>query len=357
MTPQPNRLRRHLLLGAAAGLVATGHEANALPPKTLGFPRDRGSHPDFKTEWWYVTGYVKSGARAFGFQLTFFRSRVDSTQAMLSNFAARQLIFSHAAITDVDGKKLWHDQRIARAGFGVASTSETDMAIKLRDWSLLADRQRYTAQLSASDFGLNLQFLETQAVLLQGQQGLSRKGPDEKQASYYYSQPHLSVSGSLRVQGKIFGVTGTAWLDHEWSQELLAPGVVGWDWIGMNLADSSALMAFRLRDKDGNAVWSGGSFRSLASGLQIFKPDEIVFKPTRFWKSPLSQTTYPVQWSVSTPAGSYIVKAVVDNQELDSRQSTGAIYWEGLSELADSQGKNVGMGYLEMTGYSEPLRM
>lgn len=350
-----NHFRRKLLLGGM-GLATLG-SAHALPAKTLVFPRDRGAHPDFKTEWWYITGHGLSGTREFGFQLTFFRSRVDSTQGMASKFAARQLLFAHAAITDIQGKKLWHDQRIARDGFGVASSSESDMAIKLRDWSLKADGKRYTAELPTPDFGLKLQFDETQPVLLQGNKGLSRKGPSEQQASYYYSQPQLATTGSLRVQGKTFEVQGTAWLDHEWSQELLAPGVVGWDWIGMNLMDGSALTAFRLRDKDGGAVWDGGSFRSAQQSLYVFSRGEVIFKPTRFWKSPLTQTSYPVEWVVRTPADFYTVKAVIDNQELDSRQSTGAIYWEGLSELIDSKGKKVGSGYLEMTGYSKPLQL
>ena len=343
-------------MAAAAGIGLTG-SASALPVKTLVFPRDRGSHPDFRTEWWYVTGQAQSGNRQFGFQLTFFRSRIEGTQGMTSKFAAKQLLFAHAAITDVEGKKLWHDQRISRDGFGLALASEADMSIKLRDWSLQGKGAQYSADLPAADFGLKLQFTETQPVLLQGKQGLSRKGPDEKQASYYYSQPQLATSGSLRLKNQTFDIKGQAWLDHEWSQELLAPGATGWDWIGMNLLDGSALTAFRLRDKDGNALWDGGSFRPAKGDAYIFSRGEVIFKPTRFWKSPLSQTSYPVEWIVRTPADFYTVKAVIDNQELDSRQSTGAIYWEGLSELINSNGKRVGMGYLEMTGYAAPLRM
>ncbi|MBC7446089.1 MAG: carotenoid 1,2-hydratase [Polaromonas sp.] len=343
-----------------AGLTAWPDQAQALGAKALVFPRDRGAHPEFRTEWWYITGHAVSqaaDARRFGFQLTFFRSRVDGTQALTSRFAARQLVFAHAAITDVQGKKLWHDQRIARAGFGIASSSEQDMAVVLRDWSLKADGSSYTAELPASDFALRLQFRETQAVLLQGKQGLSRKGPDEKQASYYYSQPQLATRGSLQLQGQNFDVAGKAWLDHEWSQELLHPSAVGWDWMGMNLDDGSALTAFRLRDKDGAAVWDGGSFRSASGELYVFGRGEVEFKPVRRWKSPLSQASYPVEWTVRTPADFYTVKAVIDNQELDSRSSTGAIYWEGLSELTDSNGKRVGLGYLEMTGYAQPLKL
>jgi len=326
----------------------------------LHFPRDRGAHPNARIEWWYITGQaVSSGAdrRQFGFQVTFFRTQVEETQGMTSRFAAKQLIFAHAAITDVAGQKLWHDQRIARSGFGVASASEQDMAIKLRDWSLKADGARYSADLPAADFGLRLQFEETQSVLLQGNQGLSRKGPDDNQASYYYSQPQLAVRGSLQIKNQNFDVTGKAWLDHEWSDELLHPSAVGWDWIGMNLDDGSALTAFRLRDKDGAALWAGGSFRSAAGGLRIFSPSEVSFTPVRRWKSPVTQITYPVQWTLNTPAGQHTVSAVIDSQELDSRSSTGSIYWEGLSELLDPQGQRVGTGYLEMTGYGQALRL
>ncbi|MGH8820127.1 MAG: lipocalin-like domain-containing protein, partial [Rhodoferax sp.] len=158
------------------------------------FPRDYGSHPDFRTEWWYVTGYANSrdasGPREFGFQLTFFRSRVAATQAMKSAFAARQLIFAHAALTDVRGKKLVHDQRIARssghAGFDLASASQNDTAIMLRDWSLFHNGRSYASVLPAHGFGLDLHFGETQTVLLQGDQGLSRKGPQLGEVSHYY---------------------------------------------------------------------------------------------------------------------------------------------------------------------------
>ncbi len=351
-------LRRRLLLATGlAGVVGGAGPAHALPARAMEFPRDFGAHPDFRTEWWYITGHATSGAREFGFQLTFFRSRVDATQGMRSKFAAKQLIFAHAAITDVQGKKLWYDQRIAREGFDIATASQKDMSIKLRDWSLQSRGGKHSARLPATDFALNLQFTETQPVLLQGKQGLSRKGPEEKQASYYYSLPQLATSGSLQVKGQTFEVTGKAWLDHEWGEELLHPSTTGWDWIGMNLDDGSALTAFRLRDKDGNAVWDGGSFRPAKGDLYIFSRGEVIFKPTRSWKSPLTQTIYPVEWIVRTPADFYTVRAVIDNQELDSRQSTGAIYWEGLSELWSSNGKRMGSGYLEMTGYAAPLRM
>ncbi len=359
MPPDLAGIARRRLLAAGLALPLWPLPAAALAPRPLQFPRDQGSHPDFAIEWWYLTGQLRAGPQEFGFQLTFFRSRVGSTQAMTSKFAARQLIFAHAAVTDVAGKKLWHDQRIARQGFGVAQTGEQDTAVTLRDWSLQHNGAGYQAHASASNFGIELTLAETQPLLLQGIQGLSRKGPQEDQASFYYSLPQLRATGSLALPGRSLAVQGTAWLDHEWSQQLLPPQAVGWDWIGMNLQDGSALTAFQLRDPAGQALWDGGSFRHPSMGAKAhgFSQGEVIFKPVRRWTSPVTRASYPVEWVVRTPADFYTVKAVIDNQELDSRQSTGAVYWEGLSDIFDSNGKQVGRGYLEMTGYARPLSL
>jgi predicted secreted hydrolase len=348
--------RRSLLLAASASALARG--ALALPPANIQFPRDHGAHPDFRTEWWYITGHARRAGREFGFQVTFFRSRVDPTQAMRSRFAAKQLVFAHAAITDVQGRKLWHDQRIAREGFDIAAAAEVDTRVHLRDWSLQRQPSgTYVARIAAGEFALDLRFEPSQTVLLQGEQGLSRKGPQPENASYYYSQPQLSASGALTLQGERFELAGKAWLDHEWSQEYLHRDAVGWDWIGMNLDDGSALTAFRLRRPDGGALWDGGSFRPPNGKPYVFSRGEAVFSPQRSWTSPVSQARYPVEWIVRTPADFYTVKAVLDNQEMDSRGSTGTIYWEGLSDLLDSNGRRVGRGYLELTGYSQRLRL
>lgn len=368
MHRQPPALLRRSLLLAGLGHIAG---VQALPPRQLAFPRDFGAHPDLRTEWWYITGHANAGDRLFGFQLTFFRSRVDATQGMVSRLAARQLIFAHAAVTDVQNKKLWHDQRIARTSgdtrLDQAHASERDTDIALRDWTLKRHDTPagdvYDARIMANDFQLMLQFTARQPLLLQGEQGLSRKGPAQEQASYYYSQPQLATRGSITLRGLRHAIdaNASAWLDHEWSEALLHPEAAGWDWIGINLFDGSALTAFRLRDRSGHALWAGGSFRPGTDAGQgrprIFQNSEVHFTPQRHWVSPSSQASYPVVWTVQTPAGLFTVKAIVDNQELDSRASTGAIYWEGLSELFDSQDRYVGRGYLEMTGYAGALRM
>ena len=374
----PSPLRRQWLLqSGAVGTALLGGAgfpltAQALPARPLQFPRDFGSHPDLRTEWWYITGLALAGGRRWGFQVTFFRSRVSGTQTLRSAFAARQLIFAHAALTDLQAGRIVHDQRIARAGFGVAQASEQDTAVQLQDWSLVRSAQgsasRYTAQVQAQDFSLALQFDTTQPELLQGDHGLSRKGPQPEQASYYYSQPQMQVSGSLQRGDERFVVEparapgdNRAWLDHEASQALMHPQAVGWDWMGMNLHDGSALTAFRLRCADGSALWAGGSLRLPGQAARIFAPEEVVFTPLRYWVSPLQGTRYPVQWRVATPAGTFEVRALLDNQELDSRASTGAVYWEGICALHDNavagSGALRGHGYLEMTGYAQTLRL
>ena len=364
--PKPPLLRRrHLLLAAAwqASGAAQALEAG----RALRFDDDFGAHPDTQTEWWYATGHARSEAGELGFQITFFRSRVAATQALKSRFAAKQLIFAHAAVTDLNAKQLLHDQRIARSSgdavFNGAVAELGNTRVRLGSWSLLREPQapaHYLAKADSAQFALDLTLTPQQPPLLQGQQGWSRKGPDPRQVSGYYSEPQLQVSGSVKLQGQQLALSsGSAWLDHEWSDTLLPPGAVGWDWLGMNLFDGSALTAFRLRDKAGSALWDGGSFRGpkTASGQQtyIFSHGEAEFRATRHWTSPHTGARYPVEWVVRTPADFYTVRALLDDQELDSRASTGAIYWEGLSDLLDSQGRTVGRGYLEMTGYAKPL--
>ncbi|BEU97538.1 carotenoid 1,2-hydratase [Acidovorax sp. DW039] len=365
-------LSRRRWLAWALGAMGAGASpiAQALPARALQFPRDHGSHPELRTEWWYITGYATAGGRPFGFQVTFFRSRMDATQGMQSAFAAKQLVFAHAALTDVQGRSLLHDQRVARAGFGV-SAAEADTDVKLQRWTLKRENlvqgqsafeaSRYTTHIESESFGLQLQFDTSQSLLLQGSNGLSRKGPLAEQASYYYSQPQLAVSGEIVLAGRRMAVDTSAparaWMDHEWSEALLADDAVGWDWIGMNLHDGSALTAFRLRRADGSALWAGGSYRASGQAARIFAATEVTWQPLRWWQSGRSNARYPVQWQVTTPAGVFTVMAMLDDQELDSSGSTGAVYWEGLSDLHNAQGHAVGKGYLEMTGYTRAMRL
>lgn len=368
----PSDSRRRWLTLAAAGLgMLALPPAHALRARALEFPRDFGSHPELGTEWWYITGQVQARGRLLGFQLTFFRSRVPSTQHLRSAFAARQLVFAHAALTDVAGKRQLHAQRSARAGMGLAHARAGDTDVQLGSWFLrrtavpsgnALQASRYVAHIAGDGFDLDLQLATTQPLLLQGNEGLSRKGPDASQASYYYSQPQLAVGGDITLDGRKLAIDAAAanraWLDHEVSDALMHPEAQGWDWIGMNLDDGSALTAFRLRRPDASTLWAGGSWRAPGQAARIFTAGEVVFTPQRWWTSPASGARYPVEWRVTTPAGSWRVAALLDAQELDSRASTGTIYWEGLCDLREADGGALrGRGYLEMTGYAQRLKL
>ncbi len=345
-----------------------GRAEHAIAPRTLVFPRDHGAHPDTRIEWWYATGWLRDvqapdESPAFGFQVTFFRSRTGLAADVASRFAARQLLFAHAALTDLRDRRMVHSERLARwngeASAARTAASLTDTMLRIGDWRFERNASAYRATLGdlAAGFGYDLTLATTQPLLLQGDAGFSRKGPDPAQASHYYSQPQLAVSGELRHAGKTRVVLGTAWLDHEWSDSLLPAGAVGWDWIGINLADGSALTAFALRGADGRMVWAGGSHRPRNAAVLAFGADAVRFEALAHWSSAATRARYPVRWRVTTPVGTFIVRALLDAQELDARARTGTVYWEGLAELLAVDGRRLGLGYLEMTGYALPLRL
>jgi predicted secreted hydrolase len=353
--------RRRFLVGSLALAAARTSAADGYPVVrpgyALAFPRDHGAHPQYRTEWWYVTGWLRDGAgRDLGFQVTFFRNRPRIAEASPSAFAPRQLLFAHAALADPARGRLLHDQRAARAGFGLAAAREEVTDVHIDDWSIVLSRDTYRARIAAAEFGLDLALESTQGALLQGEGGYSRKGPAPAQASYYYSRPHLAVSGTVERGGRREPVEGAAWLDHEWSSEYLAAAASGWDWIGINLADGGALMAFRIRAKAGGAFWAGGALRAADGRLRSFAPREIRFEPLRSWRSPRSDVTYPVAMRVHAGGLEVDVEPLMDDQELDSRASTGTIYWEGAVRAARA-GRPAGRGYLELTGYWKPLKL
>jgi len=343
----------------AAGPLAVqgqGEYPRVLRGASLQFPRDHGSHPQFRNEWWYITGWLRAGGRELGMQITFFRNRPRVAEDSPSRFAPRQLLFAHAALSIPDGGRLLSDQRSARAGFGLAEAAEGRTDVSIEDWSLKAVEAGYTAEVSARDFRYALRFETRQPPLLQGESGFSRKGPDPAQASYYYSLPHLAVKGRVFVQGRDLEVTGEAWLDHEWSSAPLGGDAVGWDWVGINLADGGALTAFRIRGKDGGTFWAGGAMRGADGRLRNLRPGEVRFTPVRRWRSPRSGAEYPVALRLEAGGLALEIDPLMDDQELDARASTGTVYWEGAVR-ARRGAKAAGQGYLELTGYWRPLSL
>jgi predicted secreted hydrolase len=359
--------RRHFLIALAAwrcllpSPAAAVDFAPVLPGRRLVFPDDFGAHPDFRTEWWYATGWLKRpDGQPLGFQITFFRVRTGIGESNASRFAPRQLMLAHAAIADPEYGRLRHSERTARVGFGHAGFTLGRSEVWIGDWRLTQQENsqgnRYQARVHGADFSYDLALDATAPPLLNGRDGFSSKAADPRHASYYYSRPQLAVSGSVSLQGRAEAVSGHAWLDHEWSSELLPDGAQGWDWVGINLADGSALMAFRLRDTSGNPQWAAGSLRSTGKIDQIFSPQAVNFSPLRRWRSPRTGVEYPVAWRLQIGQRVFELSPLLDDQELDSRRSVGTVYWEGAIRVSEN-GQPAGEGYLELAGYGEKIRI
>jgi len=305
--------------------------------RPLQFPGDHGAHPDYRQEWWYVTGWLKTArGEDLGFQITFFRTRLNVENRNPSTFTPRQIILAHAALSDPKHGRLRHDERAARTALDLAGSREGNTSVWVDDWALELKGNTYQASIRARDFSLQLDFTGSNLVL-QGNAGFSRKGNSPEEASYYYSRPHLAVRGTANGSP----VTGTAWLDHEWSSQYMAAAAAGWDWCGINLDDGGALMAFRMRGKD---------------GATVFAPADTSFEVVRAWKSPRTGTSYPVEMRVTAKNQAFRLLPLMDDQELDARASTGTIYWEGAVRAFRGEAQ-VGRGYLELTGYWKPMKL
>jgi predicted secreted hydrolase len=332
-----------------------------VPGYPIRFPEDEGSHPRFRTEWWYITGWLQRAGGAaktaqIGFQITFFRTRLDVDERNPSAFAPRQIIIAHAALSDPARGRLLHDQKVARATLGLAGAEEGRTRVWIDDWSLTQDDAAYATAIPARDFSIDMQFTRTQPPLLQGHDGFSRKGPREESASYYYSFPHLRVTGTVTEKTGPASVTGSAWLDHEWSSSYMDQRAAGWDWIGLNLDGGGALMAFRMRDAKEETFWAGGTHRAADGVRRAFSEREVRFVPLRWWRSPRTGVRYPVEWRIELPNLTLNIAPMMDDQENDTRLSIGTIYWEG-AVLARIEDKIVGRGYLELAGYWQKLRV
>lgn len=344
-------------LAAGATVERTSGFAPVVPGRALVFPADEGAHPEFRTEWWYVTGWLTlPDGRPLGFQTTFFRVRTGIGEDNTSAFAPSQLILAHAAIADPGLGRLRHAQRSARVGFGLAGYASGQAKVWLGDWSFAQEGSDYRARVESDEFGYDLALAADRPPLLQGDGGFSAKSPDPRHASYYYSRPQLAVSGRIRLDGQQHPVRGRAWMDHEWSSEYLPEGASGWDWMGIDLDDGGALMAFRMRGRDGAPLWASATLQADDGSSVRLTPGQIAFTPLRHWSSPRTGIRYPVAWRIRLDQREITLDPLMDDQELDSRRSTGAVYWEGAVRVLE-QGHEIGRGYLEMTGYGETIRV
>ncbi len=331
-------------------------------PRKFVFPADHGLHPGYRSEWWYLTAVLEDiEGREFGMQYTLFKQALSPVPTGTGPWHTGLAFMAHLALTDVGDNRHLHEQRFARGHPKIAGvTTQPSFRAWLDDWVLQGQGQQQLdlqLQAQASEFDVDLRFQQRQPVVLQGEQGLSRKG--EGSASYYYSMPRLEVSGVIQSGGRVHQVKGLAWLDREWSTSVLPDGVVGWDWFALQFFDRTSLMAFRLRRQDGlrdvydHGMWipaplqvEEGPTAVLDDKATVLTRDDFLLTPTRFWTDHQG-VSWPVSWRLDVQGKQYSINALVDDQVMDA----GFVYWEGLVGVQDSDGRDVGRGYMELTGY------
>lgn len=332
----------------------------ATEPRTFEFPRDHGPHPEFRNEWWYMTGNLDAAdGRRFGFELTFFRFALEPDPAASeSAWRTNQVYIAHFAVTDADGQKFYVAERFSRGALGLAGADADPFRVWIDDWEIASttadsDHEQWRLQANDEDFALDLQLIAEKAAVLNGDMGLSQKSAASGNASYYYSITRWQTEGQLRLGDEVFTVSGLSWLDREWSSSSLGSDQKGWDWFALQLSDGSELMFYNLRKTDGTQdVHSAGTWTPADGRSRHLDRDAVSVAVTKEWASPAGGT-YPAAWKMRIPSLELDLRVVpvLDDQEL----FTTVRYWEGAVDVAGTrQGVEVsGRGYVELTGYAD----
>jgi len=354
-----SRLGLVATLAVAATASAAGYRS-ATTPRAFRFPADHASHPDYRVEWWYYTGNVAAGSRAFGYQLTFFRVGIDPAwRESRSAWAPHDVLFAHLALTDVQRLSYRFFERVERPALSMAGADTARYRVWIDDWEaeLLPDGRTHRLQARAPDLKLDLRLVPRKPPVIHGAHGLSLKSAAPGNASHYYSLTRLETSGTVKVGPDSFAVHGLTWMDHEFSTSQLDSSQVGWDWFGLQLDSGEELMLYQLRRRD-------GSIEPLSSGTWVARDGHGTYLPrsaftieaTSHWKSPHSGADYPHGWRIRVPSQGVdmTVTPAVDDQELTTRAIGGVVYWEGSVRVAGSErGAPIsGRGYVELTGYA-----
>lgn len=334
--------------------------ARAIAPRPFHFPADHGAHDGFRTEWWYVTANLfAADGRAFGVQLTFFRNALSATLApSASSWRSAHVWMAHFALSDERRGTFRFAERFAREAVGLAGVTAIPFRVAVEDWTLQSRGDSFSPLRLAArekDWAIDLTLDEAKPPVLQGDRGLSQKGPEPGNASYYYSLTRLPTSGTILVDGETIAVTGASWLDREWSTSALGGELAGWDWFALQLGDGSELMFYSLRRKDGASdSWSRGSLVAPDGSSRGLLPGEIHLSPLSHWTSP-GGATYPARWRLSVPGEGLELELTprVAGQEL----AVTVRYWEGAVEVRGTRRGQplAGHGFVEMTGYSKAL--
>ncbi len=357
------RIRAAALLAAVSMLAASDQPYRAaLPGYRYQFPRDHFSHPDFQTEWWYYTGnlHTKAGRR-FGFELTFFRHAVD--RGPKSNvWDVRDVWLAHLALSDIDGNRFFHTERLNRTGAGLAGASEQQARVWNGNWAVHLTETEQTLAAVDLRFRIALTLRPQKPPVIHGVNGVSQKSAGAGHASHYVSFTRLATTGEITVEGETFAVDGLTWMDHEFFTHQLEADQTGWDWFSVQLNDGTELMLFRLRRKDGSVdSYSAGTWIDAQGHARHLTHDDFELTPGATWRSPVTGGVYPIAWTIRVPAISLSLSLTtrLQNQELATKQSNTTAYWEGAIDVSGARQSSPakGEGYLEMTGYAGPVRM
>lgn len=335
----------------------------ALPGYHYSFPRDNFDHPDFQTEWWYYTGNLRdaSGHR-FGFELTFFRQGVKRPIRSQEPWEVHDLYLAHLALSDLDGNKFYHTERVNRSGPGIAGVNQAAATVWNGNWQIqwLNERQQKLAAVT-SEFTLQLRMQTQKPPVIHGINGVSQKSQGKGEASHYISYTRLLTQGELTWQGKQYQLDGATWMDHEFFTNSLGSEQIGWDWLSLQLQDNTELMLYRFRRKDGSSdPFSSGTFIDAQGHTQHLAAKDFQLTPLRAtWTSQKTHATYPIEWEIKVPSQNLMLhlSTPLASQELDSRNEATPSYWEGSVTVEGSKlgAKIQGTGYLEMTGYSKAV--
>ena len=330
--------------------------ARALTPRPLDFPADHGPHSDFRTEWWYYTGNLQTAdGRHVGFQLTFFRvALTPSAEPRVSAWATRQLYFAHFAVTDTAHGRFHAFSRTARGALGVAGAEAAPFRVWVEGWSAEAAGASPRLRASEGDIALDLELAATKPVVLQGERGLSRKGPEPGNASIYYSFTRMPARGVVRLGAETLAVTGEAWMDREWSTSGLGADVEGWDWFALQLADGRELMIYLLRRRDGSLDrFSAGTLVGADGATRPLALDDVRVETLAHWTSPHSGVRYPARWRLSVPSAE--LRLEIQPRLADQELRVNTRYWEGAVSVTGTAGawSMKGHGYVELVGYGE----
>jgi predicted secreted hydrolase len=332
------------------------------------FPRDHFNHPQFQTEWWYYTGNLHaSDGHRYGFELTFFRTGIHLPKQILAQsdpaWTPDQIYLAHFALSDIDGRKFFHTERLNRAGPGLAGCSAAERQNWNGNWQVTwsagtSDEQQL--QAVAPDFTLRLDLNSEKPPVIQGQNGISKKGPGPSQASHYISFTRIATKGSLQRGNSKTALTGIAWMDHEFFSEGRNSDLAGWDWFAIQLDNNQELMLYRLREKSGRLdPYSSGEFIDAQGHARFLSSQDFTLAPGASWASPHSKARYPGDWKIDVPSLRLHLKerTALPDQELYSRSAATPSYWEGaVTYSGDLASKPIGgVGYLEMTGYDKPV--